>query len=139
VFVNVEYASNRKISVEQFVELLAKTTLGGWRPLENRECMVAMLEHADILVTAWVGDRLVGLARSVTDFQFCCYMSELAVSDECQSMGIGKELVRQTFTCLKEGCFLTLLSAPQAVDFYPKIGFERHESSWVMTNVERLR
>jgi GNAT superfamily N-acetyltransferase len=130
--VQIEYFSDRQISVDQFIELLKKTTLGGRRPVENIRCMAAMLAQADILVTAWQGDALVGLARSVTDFHFCCYLSELAVADAFQAMGIGKMLVQHTLACLEDGCMLTLLSAPQAVDYYPKIGFEKHDSSWFL-------
>ena len=129
---NIEYFSDRQITVDQFVTLLKKTTLGGRRPVENPACMSAMLEHADLLVTAWLGNELVGVARSVTDFHFCCYLSDLAVSNDHQGQGIGTGLVQGTLERLQPGCLLTLLSAPQAVNYYPKIGFEKHESSWFM-------
>ncbi|WP_206194377.1 GNAT family N-acetyltransferase [Shewanella sp. SNU WT4] len=136
---DVTYCVNRPITPEQFVALLEQTTLGGRRPTANRECMAGMLEHADLLISAWVGDTLVGLARSVTDFHFCCYLSELAVSERIQASGIGKELIRQTFANLQPTCTLTLLSAPQATEYYPKIGFTQHGSAWVMANANELK
>ena len=75
----IEYKTNVPISVEQFTELLNKTSLGARRPLEDKKRVAAMLHHADLLVTAWDGARLVGVARSVTDFAYCCYLSDLAV------------------------------------------------------------
>ncbi|EKF9401037.1 GNAT family N-acetyltransferase [Vibrio cholerae] len=134
----VEYFVNRPITPEQFVELLNQTTLGARRPTANHECISGMLAHADLLVSAWFGERLVGIARSVTDFHYCCYLSDLAVSEQIQSKGIGKELIRQTFVRLKKGCKLILLSAPQATEYYPKIGFKQHNSAWMMSDAEEL-
>ncbi|WP_000451554.1 GNAT family N-acetyltransferase [Vibrio mimicus] len=134
----VEYFVNRPITPEQFVYLLNQTTLGARRPTDNHACISGMLAHADLLVSAWIGERLVGIARSVTDFHYCCYLSDLAVSEQIQSKGIGKELIRQTFASLKKGCKLILLSAPQATEYYPKIGFKQHNSAWLMSDLEEL-
>lgn len=134
----VEYFVNRPITPEQFVDLLNQTTLGARRPTDNYECISGMLENANLLVSAWIGDQLVGIARSVTDFHYCCYLSDLAVSEQIQSKGIGKELIRQTFVSLKKGCKLILLSAPQATKYYPKIGFKQHNSAWRMSDLEEL-
>ncbi|HAS8520093.1 TPA: GNAT family N-acetyltransferase, partial [Vibrio vulnificus] len=129
---------NRPITPEQFVDLLNQTTLGARRPTDNNECISGMLENADLLVSAWIGERLVGIARSVTDFHYCCYLSDLAVSEQIQSKGIGKELIRQSFASLKKGGKLILLSAPQATEYYPKIGFKQHNSAWLMSDLEEL-
>ncbi|HGF7176301.1 GNAT family N-acetyltransferase [Vibrio cholerae] len=134
----VEYFVNRPITPEQFVDLLNQTTLGARRPTDNYECISGMLENANLLVSAWIGDQLVGIARSVTDFHYCCYLSDLAVSEQIQSKGIGKELIRQTFVSLKKGCKLILLSAPQATEYYPRIGFKQHNSAWLMSDLEEL-
>ncbi|MDV7104661.1 GNAT family N-acetyltransferase [Vibrio sp. TH_r3] len=134
----VDYFVNRSISAEQFVELLQETTLGERRPLDDKQCIASMLSNADLLVSAWIGDRLVGVARSVTDFSFCCYLSDLAVSHNVQASGIGKELIRNTFGALQDGCKLILLSAPQATEYYPKIGFTQHNSCWLMSDVSEL-
>ncbi|MGL5365880.1 MAG: GNAT family N-acetyltransferase, partial [Plesiomonas shigelloides] len=116
-----------------------ETSLGERRPLAERERIAAMLEHADVLISAWQGERLVGVARSVTDVFYCCYLADLAVSERVQACGIGRELIRQTFHCLQPGCKVILLAAPQAVDYYPKIGFTRHNSAWLMEDVSALR
>ncbi|MCM8525533.1 MAG: GNAT family N-acetyltransferase [Lentisphaeraceae bacterium] len=127
----IEYHTNKEISLEQFIDLLNKSTLGERRPIDDDECLQLMLDNADILVTAWDKESLVGLARSVTDFPYCCYLSDLAVDESCQKQGIGKELIAQTQKLLGPKCKLILLSAPAAVDYYPKIGFEKHPQCWV--------
>ena len=136
---DIQYFVDRPVTTEQYIRLLKETTLGGRRPVDNEACIENMLKHADLLVSAWDGDHLVGVARSVTDFYFCCYLSDLAVSETIQSKGIGKELIRLTFGALQEGCQLILLAAPQAVDYYPKIGFTQHNSAWVMADVKELK
>ena len=85
----INYKTNYPISVEQFIALLNKTTLGARRPLEDEKRVATMLHHADLLVTAWDGKQLVGVARSVTDFAYCCYLSDLAVDEQYQKQGIS--------------------------------------------------
>jgi N-acetylglutamate synthase-like GNAT family acetyltransferase len=135
----IKYSVNRKITLHQFINLLKETTLGDRRPINNEECIQGMLDNSNLTVTAWLNDTLVGVARSVTDFHYCCYLSDLAVSESVQSQGIGKELIRQTFKALTPGCKVILLSAPQAVDYYPKIGFTKHNSAWYMSSIEELK
>ncbi|GGN37480.1 MULTISPECIES: GNAT family N-acetyltransferase [Marinomonas] len=136
---SIQYKINQAITAQQFVELLAKTTLGARRPIDNTETIEAMLKHANLLITAWQGEALVGVARSVTDFAFCCYLSDLAVDESVQASGIGKTLIRMTKEALQSKCSLILLSAPQAVAYYPKIGFTQHNSAWVLTNIDDLK
>ena len=96
---------------KQFIELLNKTTLGARRPLEDEKRVAAMLHHADLLVTAWDGEQLVGVARSVTDFAYCCYLSDLAVDEQYQKQGIGLQLIEHTKQALHPQAKIVLLSA----------------------------
>jgi GNAT superfamily N-acetyltransferase len=84
-----------------------------------------MLKHANVLITAWDGDRLVGVSRALTDFSFCCYLSDLAVDEAYQRQGIGKRLIEETHNMAGREVRLILLAAPAAVDYYPKVGLQR--------------
>lgn len=128
----IEYSTERKISIDQFISVLEQSTLAERRPVDDRDCMAQMLENADLLVTAWLGDDLVGVARSVTDFSYCCYLSDLAVDVYYQKAGIGKALIRHTQELLGPRCTLILLSAPSAMAYYPHIGFEHHPGAWIL-------
>lgn len=77
-----------------------------------------------------MGETLIGVARSVTDFSYCCYLSDLAVDQAWQKQGVGRELIRTTQRQLHPRCTLILLSAPQATGYYPKIGMTQHPSAW---------
>lgn len=135
----VEYKLNYRLSAQQFITLLKQTTLGVRRPIDNIETIQGMIDNSNLMVTAWVEDELIGIARSVTDFHFCCYLSDLAVSENAQTSGVGKQLIIETFKQLKEGCKLNLLSAPQAVDYYPHIGLDKHNSAWVLSDLNQLK
>jgi len=112
--------------------VLNRSTLGKRRPVDDLPCLEAMLQHGNLLCTAWDGDKLVGVERSVTDFEYCCYLSDLAVDEQYQKQGIGKELIRLTQSRLGGKAKLILLAAPKAAAYYPKIGFEAHPSAWIL-------
>ena len=128
----IEYSTERKISIDQFISALERSTLAERRPVDDRDCIAQMLENAGLLVTAWDDDFLVGVARSVTDYGYCCYLSDLAVDISYQKSGIGKSLIRHTQELLGPRCALILLSAPAAMEYYPHIGFEHHLGAWVL-------
>jgi GNAT superfamily N-acetyltransferase len=121
----IVYRNDRKISVSEFIDVLKRTSLGVRRPLDNVHRMQLMLDHGNVLVTAWDEDRLVGVSRALTDFAFCCYLSDLAVDESYQKQGIGKRLIDETHQAAGTHTTLILLAAPAAKDYYPKIGMER--------------
>ena len=98
-----------------------------------------MLEHGNLLCMAWDGGKLVGVARSVTDFEFCCYLSDLAVDKAYQKHGIGRELIRITQSRLGSKAKIILLAAPKAEKYYPRIGFEAHPSAWILAAGKSLK
>lgn len=129
---SLTYRDDATITAGQFIDVLRRSTLGERRPVDDTGRIEAMLAHADLLVTAWHGDLLVGVARSVTDFAYCCYLSDLAVDEAWQRRGVGKELIRRTQARLHPEAKLILLSAPKAVAYYPKAGFRQHPSAWLI-------
>ena len=126
----ITYSVGRPITAEQFVDILNASTLGERRPVSEAARITRMLEHANLLVTAWEGDLLVGVSRCLSDYAYVTYCSDLAVRESHQKQGIGKELLRLTLEA--GGCRVVLLAAPRAVDYYPHIGFERHSSAWTV-------
>ncbi|MFS0873169.1 GNAT family N-acetyltransferase [Paenibacillus xylanilyticus] len=106
------------------------------RPVDNLERIQKMIENANVIISAWEGVKLVGIARAITDFSYCCYLSDLAVSKEYQRTGIGKELVRCLQDHLGEEVALLLLSAPTAMEYYPLLGFEQTEKAFLIPRVK---
>ena len=127
----VTYRTEPSLTSDEFIDLLVRSTLAERRPVEDRERIEAMLRNADLILTARIEERLVGVARAITDFVYCCYLSDLAVDESYQRQGIGRELMRRVAGAAGPQTKLILLAAPKAVDYYPRIGMVRHESCWV--------
>jgi len=127
----ITYRTGNDVGLDQMIELYVDSTLGERRPVDDRERMGRMLEEADLVLTAWDEAKLVGISRSITDWVYCTYLSDLAVRADYQGRGIGRELVRRTRAATPQATVI-LLAAPKAVDYYPKIGMTRHESAWVL-------
>ncbi len=134
----IQYQIETNLSVEEFTDVLVNSTLGERRPIAESDRIAKMLEHGNLVVTARDNGKLVGVARSLTDFAFCTYLSDLAVDDKYQKQGIGKELVRLT---KKEApkAKLILLAAPKAVNYYPKIGMQQWEHCYVLDDINNLK
>jgi ribosomal protein S18 acetylase RimI-like enzyme len=134
----IQYQIEENLSVEEFRDVLVRSTLGERRPIDDPERLAKMLEHGNLIVTARENGKLIGIARSLTDFLYCSYLSDLAVDEAYQKMGIGKELIRQTKLATPRA-ILILLSAPKAVTYYPKIGLTQFEQCYILKDVNHLK
>lgn len=102
------------------------------RPTTDASRITRMFACADLIVSAWEGETLVGIARSLTDFCYCCYLSDLAVGKPYQHLGIGKKLIAMTKERVGDETTLILVSAPSAAEYYPKIGMEKLDSAFAL-------
>jgi predicted N-acetyltransferase YhbS len=135
---HIVYQKEETLDAEEFREILVDSTLGERRPVGEMERLRLMVHHANLIVTAREGKKLVGVSRSLSDFAYCTYLSDLAVRKSYQKQGIGRELIRHT-KLFSPHAKLILLSAPAAVKYYPRIGMTRHEHCYVLDDVEALR
>jgi ribosomal protein S18 acetylase RimI-like enzyme len=134
----IKYIIENDLSAEEFRMVLVNSTLGERRPVNEPEKLQKMVEHGNLIVTARENGRLVGVARSLTDFVFCTYLSDLAVDEAYQNQGIGKELIRQT-KLATPAAKLILLAAPAAIHYYPKIGMIRHDYCFYLDELNNLK
>jgi predicted N-acetyltransferase YhbS len=133
----IHYKVETSLTWEEFRDVLIRSTLGERRPVDEPERLKKMLEHANLVVTARLDEALIGVARSLTDYAFCTYVSDLAVDRSHQKKGIGRELIRYT-KIASEQARVILLAAPAAVDYYPKIGMTRHEYAYLLDDVTKM-
>lgn len=126
------YQLEPQLVADDFIDVLVRSTLAERRPIEDRDTIERMLRQADLIVTARHEGKLVGVARSITDFSFCTYLSDLAVDQAFQRQGIGRELIRRSHEAAGLNTNLILLAAPQAQTYYPHIGLTRHDSCWTI-------
>jgi predicted N-acetyltransferase YhbS len=128
----LDYRYGNQIDLAEYIELYRASTLGLRRPVDDQQAMRAMLENADLVVSAWDGNALVGIARTLTDFSYVAYLADLAVHLKYQKQGIGRHLIALTRRKLGPKSKIVLLAAPAATEYYPKIGFTRHQSAWTL-------
>jgi len=106
------------------------------RPTKDLARIERMFANADLILSAWHEGKLIGVCRALTDFSYCCYLSDLAVANAYQKHGIGRELIARVQASIGDEVALILLSAPEAMEYYPKVGFEKIENGFIVKRVK---
>lgn len=128
---SITYHVGEKLTVAEFTDVLERSTLAERRPVSEPHRIAKMLEHGNLMITARDGRKLIGIARSLTDFAFCCYLSDLAVDKSYQKQGIGKKLIEMTRDEAGPDSMVLLLSAPAAMNYYPHVGMPKVENAFM--------
>ncbi len=126
----ITYSNDSIPAVEQIIELYNNTGLP--RPTHDKVRIQKMYDHSNLIITAWDNGILVGVSRSITDWVWSCYLADLAVHSNYKKLGIGKKLISLTKEKLGDDAMILLLSVPTAMEYYPKVGFEKQESSFII-------
>jgi predicted N-acetyltransferase YhbS len=134
----ISYRTGNNLDLDAVIDVYRASTLGRRRPINDRARMEQMLCNANLVITAWDQDLLVGISRSLSDFSFVTYLSDLAVRESHQRQGIGRELIRLTQQASAPAGII-LLAAPAAEQYYPHIGFTHHPQAWRLLADDQLR
>ena len=126
----IEYTTRTPLEVEDVIRVFRSS--GIRRPIDDPPRIARMLAAATLVVSAWDGNRMVGVARSLTDFSYACYLSDLAVDGEYQKQGIGRGLIEHTREEIGPEVLLLLVPLPSAMEYYPRLGFERSERTFLI-------
>lgn len=126
----INYRTDTIPTPEQIIALYDNAGLP--RPTSDKERIKKMFDNSNLIITAWDGTELVGVARSITDWCWSCYLADLAVKPECQKEGIGRKLIELTKEKVGAQSMVLLLSVPTALAYYPKVGFRKQESSFII-------
>jgi predicted N-acetyltransferase YhbS len=130
---SVTYSNEPDLTVDAFIDVLRRSTLAERRPVADRARIARMLAHADITLCARdAHGLLIGVSRALTDYSYCCYLSDLAVDRDWQGGGIGRELIRRTHEIAGPQSMLLLLSAPGAMTYYPHVGMAKSENAFII-------
>lgn len=129
----ISYLETQEISSEDVSRVFERS--GIKRPYQDLERLERMIKNADIVISAWHNEKMIGIARAVTDYSYCCYLSDLAVDKEYQKNGIGRELVNRVRERIGEESSLVLLSAPGAMEYYSKIGFTNTDKAFIIGRI----
>ena len=121
-------------TAQQVIELYNDADLP--RPAHDPQRIRAMFENSDLIVTAWDENKLVGVSRTITDWVWCSYLADLAVSPGYKRSGIGKKLIELARDKIGEQSMVLLLSVPMAMDYYPKVGFSKEDRAFIIHRKE---
>jgi len=122
----IAYALEPNLSAQEFQDVLIASSLAERRPADDLERLNKMLRHADVIVTARDSGKLIGISRAITDYSFCCYLSDLAVAADYQRQGIGQRLIQETHKASGPQTSLYLVAAPAAQGYYPRINMKSY-------------
>ena len=136
---NIIYKVNTPISTEQFLSVLRESSLAERRPVDDAACIEGMINNSNLVITAWDDETPIAIARSLTDFHYACYLSDLAVAKDYQGQGVGKELQIITQKQLGPRCKLILIAAPAANDYYQSIGFSHNPRCWILAPEQSIK
>ncbi|KRL37945.1 GNAT family N-acetyltransferase [Liquorilactobacillus uvarum] len=125
----ISYTNKKEITAVDLAQIFKNS--GIHRPVDDLPRLKLMLKNADILWTAWDNQKLVGIARAITDYSYACYLSDLAVDKTYQHHGIGRRLIESLHSQIGPDVSLLLLSAPSALEYYPKVNFERIDNAFL--------
>ncbi len=134
----IEYRINHPLSADLFIDVLKRSTLSARRPVDDQACMEGMVKNSNLQVSAWDSDRLVGIARALTDFHYACYLSDLAVDVAYQGHGIGSRLQSLVQQQLGPHCKLIVISAPAANAYYEQLGYLNNPRCWVLPREQTI-
>lgn len=134
----IRYQIEEQLDFREFIAILKKSGLSDRRPIGDEERIKKIVQNTQLMVTARSDSKLIGVARSVTDFAYCTYLSDLAVDVDYQGQGIGTELIRRTKLASSDAT-LILLSAPAATNYYTKIGMEEHSACFILRDIKNLK
>lgn len=127
---NIEYRHNLPLDPTDVARVFDSS--GIKRPTDNIPRIARMFAASNLVISAWANGVLVGMCRAITDYSYCCYVSDLAVDQAFQKRGIGKELIRRVQDTVGDEVCLILLSAPDAMSYYPSVGFAKAENAFVI-------
>ncbi|MGB5530163.1 MAG: GNAT family N-acetyltransferase [Ignavibacteriaceae bacterium] len=133
----IVYKVENALDPSEFNKVLIKSTLAERRPVDDYDRIKKMCDNANLIVTARIDGKLIGVARSITDFAYCTYLSDLAVDTKYQNQGIGKKLIEETKRAAPQAKII-LLSAPAAIDYYLKIGMKKNSQCFTLDDISEL-
>ncbi len=129
----IKYSENKQLQAKAIVQLYIAA--GVDQPITDLARIQKMIDHSNLIISAWDGNALVGVARAVTDFGYCCYLSDLAVDQHYQRIGIGRSLITLMQKAIGLEVSLILMSSPGAAVFYEKLGFTNFSNGYVAKGI----
>ncbi|MEO6903155.1 MAG: GNAT family N-acetyltransferase [Bacteroidia bacterium] len=122
----IQFKVNAKVTADDVITIFKDSGID--RPINDSIRMKNILDNSNLIVTAWDGIELIGIARSITDYHYCCYLSDIAVKKKYQKAGIGRSLIEITQNTVGDQTMLILIATNTTMEYYQKSGFDKIEN-----------
>jgi len=135
--VEIEYRDETRGITRESVLPLYKAN--EWSSANKPKELYRSLMNSHSLVTAWDGEKLVGLANAISDGYLVVYYSHVLVLPDYQGQGVGRELMNRVMSRYPDFHQHMLVADNDSIGFYEKCGFVRAgktESMWIYQGTE---
>ncbi len=123
----IEYTfETKQLTKETLVNLF---TAVEWDSANYPDKLYKAILNSHAVVTAWDGEKLVGLANALSDGALTAYFHYVLTDPNYQGKGIGKEMMEMLLENYKDYYTKVLISYPLAVNFYNRLGFKADDES----------
>jgi N-acetylglutamate synthase-like GNAT family acetyltransferase len=91
----------------------------------NRDQLVKAMEQSYYVIYAYIGEKLIGTGRVISDGVTNAYLCGLGVAEEHRSKGIGTEISKRLVEhCKRNNLHIQFFCEEKLVSYYKKMGFE---------------
>jgi GNAT superfamily N-acetyltransferase len=118
----ITFSEQRDIAIEQILPIYE---LNSWSSAQKPQTLYQALLNSHALVSAWNGERLVGIGNAISDGFLVVYYPHLLVHPDYQGQGIGKRIMEILKKRYEQMHVHMLVADSEAISFYEKCGFTR--------------
>ena len=122
----VTFSETTDLDAAQLLRLFHQAPWAKNRTLKDAK---VMLDHSDVVLCAWDGERLVGFGRVLTDFVYRATIWDVIVDQAYQKQGIGTELVQRILHHPRLNKVELFWLCTRRPGFYEKLGFSSKEQT----------
>lgn len=126
----ITYKNEKSYSADDVKQLFLSVD---WMSGRYPERLKKALDNCETVITAWDGNKLVGLINAIDDSELTAYIHYLCVNPEYQGVGIGRELLKRMKEKYKDYLYIILIAENEGlIEYYTKNGFEHMDGRFVL-------
>lgn len=124
------YKRDNSYSADDVKELFLSVD---WLSGKYPERLKRALDNCETVITAWDGNKLIGLINTIDDGELTVYVHYLCVNPEYQGLGIGGELLKQIKEKYRDYLYIIVIAEnKELIEYYKKNGFGHIDGRYVL-------
>lgn len=118
----ITYTEEKKFTQDEVQRLFLSV---GWVSGQYPSRLYKALMHSSTVITAWDGDRLVGLVRLIDDSELVAYMHYVLVDPAYHGRGIAGNMIKMVKEKYRNYLYIEIMpEESKNASFYEKYGFQ---------------